>query len=148
MVKWIEILALLTLGASASCAEPSEKVTEMTIEVENGLSFGVPDGYVFEASENAILIKPEKLLRTPDRVMIITGPPEPLPDGEVSSGQDPAPYTLVKREGGMGGPEYTLSIPKRVGDREVTVRAYFQSEYDQPVFPEAWAVWESLAADN
>ncbi len=48
----------------------------------------------------------------------------------------------------MGGPEYTLTIPKQIADRQAYVRAYIQSEGGTPAFDEAWQVWESLAAEK
>lgn len=148
MVRWVEIAAVLALATSASCAEPQEKVVEMKTEVQDGLRFGVPEGRAVVAQEGRIKIEPEQPTRTVDRITVWTATPRALPEGAVTTGEDPAPHTLVTIEGGMGGPEYALSIPKQVGDREVTVQAYIQSEEGQPTFADAWAVWESLAADN
>ncbi len=148
MVKWLDIAVIATLAASASCTAPQGKAIEMTMETYGELQFGVPAGRVVTASDSAIELKPEQLLRSVDEIVIWTASPPPLPEGAVTEENDPAPHTLVMIEGGMGGPEYALSIPKQIGDRTVTVRAYLQSEAGQPQFTQAWAVWRSLAANN
>ncbi len=148
MVRLLEIAAILALTTSASCAEPQEKVVEMSTESFDGLRFGVPEGRVAVGQDGRIKIQPEQALRTVDHITVWTSNPKPLPEGTVTTGDDPAPHTLVTIEGGMGGPEYALSIPKTVGDREITVRAYIQAEEGQPDFADAWAVWESLGVDK
>jgi hypothetical protein len=148
MVKWLHIAVIAALAGSVSCAAPQREAVEMTMETHSGLQFGVPAGRVVSASDTMIELNPEALLRSVDEIVIWTAPPPPLPDGTVSEGDDPAPHTLVTIEGGMGGPEYALSIPKQVGGRTVTVRAYIQSEDGQPQFADAWAVWRSLAEDK
>jgi hypothetical protein len=136
MVKWLHIAVIAALAGSVSCAAPQRKAVEMTMETHGGLQFAVPAGRVVTASDTMI------------ELVIWTAPPPPLPDGTVSEGDDPAPHTLVTIEGGMGGPEYALSIPKQVGGRTVTVRAYIQSEAGRPQFADGWAVWRSLAEDK
>lgn len=148
MVRLFEIAAILALTTSASCAEPQEKVVEMSTESFDGLRLGVPEGRVAVAQDGRIKIQPEQPLRTVDQITVWTTTPKPLPEGAVTTGDDPAPHTLVTIDGGMGGPEFALSIPKQVGDREVTVWAYVQSEEGQPDFADAWAVWGSITADN
>lgn len=136
------------LTPSVSCTQPLEKVVQMKTEVQDGLRFGVPERLVVVAQEGRVKIQPEQPTRTVDQITIWTTTPRPLPEGAVTTGDNPAPHTLVSIEGGMGGPEFAISIPKQVGDRKVTVRAYVQSEEGQPCFANAWAVWESLAAGN
>lgn len=148
MVKLGKTMMVLALAGLAACAAPQRNVVEMDTQTHNGLQFGVPAGRVVEAHEDRLFVKPAQLVRSVDEIVIWTVPPPPLPAGDMTAGDDPAPHSLVVIEGGMGGPEYALSIPKRVGNREVTVRAYLQSEEGVPEFAEAWAVWRSLSADD
>lgn len=148
MVKWIEVIAFLALPSLASCDARQERTVEMDIKMVDGLRLGVPKGRELATAEGQVKLNPQQLMRSGNEITIWTVPPPALPKGAVTAGDDPAPHTLVTIEGGMGGPDYELSIPKRLGDREVTVRARIQSEDGQPQFADAWAVWRSLAEDK
>lgn len=141
------IAAMLGLLASApACTAQPNDTAPMTVEVHGGLRFGVPAGRVVESHGNRLVLKPAALIRSGDEIVIWTAPPPPLPAGKVMTGDNPAPHSLVTADGGMGGPEYTLSIPKPLAGQAVTLRAHIQSEAGQPAFAEAWAVWRSIEA--
>jgi hypothetical protein len=135
------ITALLALAGSASCSASAE----LAAVALGGVQFAVPAGRVAEAGDDFVRVRPAQNLRAVDDIVIWTGAPPPLPEGAATEAQRPAPHTLVVVEGGMGGPEYTLSIPKQLGQRVVTIRAFIQSEAGPPAFADAWAVWRSLA---
>ena len=148
MVKWLKIFPFLVPFILASCNAEQQRVIEMKTEVVDGLQFGVPEGRKVETSADHILLLPEQALREVDEIAIWTTAPQPVAGGVDTEGTDPAPHTLTTVEGGMGGPEYTLTIPKQIADRQAYVRAYIQSEGGTPAFDEAWQVWESLAAEK
>ena len=139
------ITAMLGLLASApACTAQPTDTAPMMIEAHGGLRFGVPAGRVVEAHGNRLVLKPAALKRSVDEIVIWTAPPPALPAGKVMTSDNPAPHSLVTADGGMGGPEYTLSIPKPLAGQAVTLRAHIQSEAGQPAFAEAWAVWRSI----
>lgn len=131
--------------APACTAQPND-MAPMTIEAHGGLRFGVPAGRVVQSYSDRLVLKPAVLKRSGDEIVIWTALPPSLPSGMVMESSNPAPHSLVTTDGGMGGPEYTLSIPKRIGAAEVTLRAHIQSEAGEPQFAEAWAVWRSIGA--
>ena len=143
-VQWSAIAMLASLVGVAACTAPVDTPLAMNTETRNDLRFAVPTGRVVEAHDDRLVLKPAQVTRLVDEIVIWTSPPPPMPTGKNIQGNDPAAHTLVTVEGGNGGPEYTLSIPKRLGERAVTVRAYIQSEAGQPAFAEAWTVWRSV----
>jgi len=136
------LIAGILLIAACDIA-PTEETT-MRIEKRDGLGVPVPAGRVVTTREGHLLLARSPTVRSVDDVTLWTLPPPPLPDGNRTESTQPAPHTIVTIEGGMGGPEYTLSIPKRIGGRDIVVRAYIQSEAGIPAFTDAWSVWKAL----
>lgn len=132
------------LAFAAACTAQPNDPAPMNVEAMGGIRFAVPAGRVVEPQGNRLVLKPAALKRSGDEIVIWTEPPPPLPAGRVMNSDNPAPHSLVIASGGMGGPEYILSIPKLMAGKAVTVRAYIQSEAGQPEFSEAWAVWRSI----
>lgn len=147
-VQWSAIAMLASLAGVAACTAPLDTPLAMNTETRNDLRFAVPTGRVVEAHDDRLVLKPAQVTRLVHEIVIWTAPPPPLPAGTVTHSDDPAPHSLVTIAGGMGGPEYALSIPKRLGAAEVTVRAYGQSETGPPGFAEAWAVWRSVGTSQ
>lgn len=132
------------LASAPACTAQQNDMAPMTVEAHGGLRFGVPAGRVVESHGNRLVLKPAALKRSGDEIVIWTAPPPPLPEGKMTTSDNPAPHSLVTADGGMGGPEYTLSIAKLLPGKAIMLRAHIQSEAGQPAFAEAWAVWRSI----
>jgi|GEM_PF-2879349 len=144
MNKTFKTLSLLLLVLASSCLEPQDDAPEVKMVTHDGLSFAVPKGRVVTLEGHRITLGLAGLQRATDEIVIWTSAPPPLPLGEVSEGSDPEPHTMIAIEGGMGGPEYVLSLTKPMGNRTISLRAYTQLETGQPRFTDAWIVWRSL----
>ena len=142
-------LAPLALVLAACEAEPPDWPAR-TFE---GLSVPVPPGWVVSVSEGVLRMEQNPDARQPHVVWVWTAPPPPLPAplegfGPLEprhEGSDPAPHVIVAPGGGSGGTQYDISIPKRIGERSVTVRGTRQTELGRPRFEAAWGVWRGLA---
>lgn len=115
-----------------------------------GLAFAVPANYALTGSADPIAMREQGFLRFNGIVEIVeadAAAADWAADAEtIRQSSVPSGHTLQRTEGGSGGPEYRLTIPKSVDGRTLAVVAYDQAEFGEPDFSAAWGVWDSLRA--
>lgn len=139
------LLAGMLLIAASACDEdiPDDLLLPQALEHDNGLLAFPPKGFDVSEFPGGFRFQQSGMIRTPRVLEVWVGDAAPGvgADGRRRlSGGESVPYSIIRREGGMSGPEFELIAWRSHGSRWIVVSERVQSEWGEPDFVLAWAL--------
>lgn len=139
------VVACMLLFAASACDEemPDDLLLPQALGHDNGLLAFPPRGFDVSEHPGGFRFQESGMIRAPRvlEIRVSDRPPDVGSDGRRRlPGGATVPYALIRRDGGMGGPEYELIAWRSDGPRWIVVRERVQSEWGEPDFILAWAV--------
>ncbi|MGI9415439.1 MAG: Tsi3 family protein [Hyphomicrobiales bacterium] len=127
-----------------SCSEPVEVTLLEELRHANGLVVQRPEGFDVTEKPDGFAFNEAGALRTPRSVRVMKAAKAPSAKSKgrrrLSNGAA-ADYAVARLNGGSGGNEYAFVAWHAVGETWLVLRARTQSEWSEPNFAVAWAVF-------